>query len=277
MENNDTDIRFGYSIAKFISEVATVESNIGHREDGLTVIGLMIDRTYNPVHILSSSYKEKVEDNIFNKSAKENLLAYLDKYDKNKESLLDKLEKLNRKELLLLPIKPKYEFTVEHKIGNNKIKKDCTIDIVQWKINKDTNQIYCELISDEDDLNKSRLKVGVDKYNKEYWVKDIEGNVVINDTYFKNHELISINRLGYVNTIVVNGKNGDSIIIDNTYIMYKKGDTLDIIGAWDKFDNLIIDEEHKKIKQLDIYKSIEKSIPYIAQHRVYIAPYKLTH
>ena len=280
MEHNNIEEKFGYSVARFINEVMAIESDIGHKtDDGLTVVGIIVSDSNNYTKILSNK-GINLDDKIFNDTSKKALKAYLKKVGITSNELLKKIEEINNKELLLLPIKPDYNCTIEHTVNSNvveRVKTDSTVEFIKWKFNSDTKSLDCKIISNGSFLNNERLKVNLDEYNKSYWVKDIEGNVVQNETYYKNHELVHINPRGYVNTIEVKDTDGNILIIDNTYIYYKNNDNLEIIGYWNKFDHLVIDKKYTDIKDNKLYKEIEKSIPYIAQHRVYIAPYILTH
>lgn len=267
----DKETRLAYGVAKFIREVQTAETNIGHKTaDGLTQIGLILGRGGTPVTLLSEKEIEIKHTPMFNWGTSEIVHRYLEEYDKDSKKLvIDKMNKLNSFELVFMPIKPKHKFVTSER-ARAKSKLQYTIDFVRWHINKETNLMECIIGSDIDIITDKITKVSLSDYNKKYWLSHIIGNIKERTEC----NLIQFNRYGCIDTVRVADNKNQELIIDNAYMILKQGDTFDIVGRWVR-NKLQLDPEYKYIEDLNLYKEIAPHLPYISQHKTYIAPYIL--
>lgn len=297
----DSDIRLGYSIAKFIREVDTAESNIGKLSEGSTngpryllTTGMQLDMAGNPIHILGDSKTASLDAvDKFKQIRGKRAAAYLKEYIKDSrcndgEELVQRLVDIEGSKCLILPIKPKMacEILVDEEDLDSRAEKlpdtdsttrkkgrlkSTSIEIIKWATNKETRKLECFILTDVlDGTSGKRGKISIEEYGKRLFLTDIERSTKsISD---EGHKYIEITRHGYIKTIKILNKLGNGIIIDNSF-MYSIGVERDTpIAYWNSRNEFVGEEAFHKIEKTTLYKEIKKNINYIAQHRRYIAP-----
>lgn len=289
-------IRLGYSLARFLREVDTVQSHIGEStasgpiEPGapkfLLKTGLQIDTTGTPVDILGdlsvSVERTKKFNTIKGKAPMTLIKDYIANSDEaDGKELIQRIWDLESSKLLITPIKPKMacEVMVESsdeepraEDGKKKTRlKSSTVAMVKWTTNKEKNILECVVTTDVlDGMSGKRAKVSIEEYGKKIFLTDIERSKKSSDN--ECYKFIQISRHGYIKTIRVTNKMGHGLIVDNTFLYSVIEDKVLPIAYWDNRGELVGSEILAGIEKTPAFKLIKKNIQYIAQHRRYIVP-----
>lgn len=279
----------GYSLAKFLHEVDRVESSIGElvkasskKGDYLLVTGMQVDSAYNPARILGSAQSGISRAKKFSNPWGVSTSSLLRDCCKiagipNEAELGAELTALESYKMLLTPIKPgmQCEVYVEEPTsdgqGTTLKKKHSVIEYIKWATNSETKQVECFIITEVIEANANkRARVAIEDYGKLLLLTDLERS--LSATAEKAHKLVHMTNFGAIQPIEVTTGKGNSLVLDNTYLYSVTFDQAMIVASWEG-TKLVGDKEFQRISKNSLYKLIQDYLPYIVQHRKYIAPY----
>lgn len=166
------------------------------------------------------------------------------------------------------------EIVRSKEIESNGIERSVDIEKVSWEINKTTGQLECSILTDViEGTGGKRVRASIEEYGETMLLGVIE-NTIMPTTGAEKRKFIQISRFGYIKPIQMTLKNKAHIIIDNNYMYEIMPEGVKVIGFWDTKNRLTLLNGVPKDK-IDKNKELVDSLGYIAQHRRFIAPYKL--
>jgi len=273
----------GKALVDFISRVDMIETKIGEyrsrEKDGpldLVVHGHQLYDLNTPSWLLTDISTTLDATSKFETVFGKNPIQLINNYGaknglKTEEikEVTDKINKLNKNKLIILPFKPHTPCSIDVETDSIKQKKrDSKIVYIKWVTNKQTYKLNCEIAFEfESDTNKKIYKLPITDYINKFRLSSLEMQA---KSTGHDSSLIKITDHGMIKPIAI--KDGNNIVaIDGTYVYSTiNGDTR-ILGYWDKMDNLVMNVETKS----PAYKKIQDNINYIKNHKKYIAPYLL--
>lgn len=279
-------IHAGKTLADFINRVDMIETRIGEyssrEKDGpkdLIISGHQLYDLNNPSWLLTDIKTTLDASNKFNslydKTATQLVSLYCNKVGMTKEEINeinDKIKRLNKNKLLILPFKPHTACNIDIDLdGEKQKKKDSKIAYLKWTTNKETYKLNCEIAFEvSTSFGTSTYKIPITDYIKRFRISqmDIQAKGKSHDA-----SLINITDAGIIKPIVIK-ESGKTIAVDGTYVYYTLNNDTRIIGRWNSSNKLVIDAD-KKIMNTKAIEKILDNESYIKNHKRYIAPYML--
>lgn len=270
----------GKALVDFINRVDMIETRIGEyssRERNtrydLVVSGHQIHDITSPSWILTDI------DTILDASSKfadvdgKTPLQIVNSYGKHVglkstdiKDINDKIKKINKNKLIVLPFKPHTSCSIDYTVGNNTEKnKEAEITYLKWTTNKETHKLECIINFAVHGATTTNIKMDIKEYMNKFKLSQMDINVKSNK-YDKR--LIKVSDYGIFHPVVVKEKSVE-IAIDGTYMYCANGDDVQIIGYWDANDKLKIIKELKA----KAFLKIKDNADYIKRHKKYMAPY----
>ena len=242
----------------------------------LIVTGMMIDRVEgkrdNPISkLLGSTDKTFSKQPVFHKYLDNGVAdlfkEYLDeKYNSNaekvvnyKKEILERLIKLQKGEVFILPV------SVDRKvdyIDKGEVNTGVIIRI-DYRIDKETCGIKTSIKIK--DWNYSIVEKRFNSFCKDWWVRGIEHGCIEAD-----RNLIEMSDNGVVKPINMN----NNIIIDNLYIYKNRGSKFEIIGKADKDGYKLHGLREEELKEKEVQK-LRKNLTYLSHMQRVIGVYGL--
>lgn len=216
--------------------------------------------------------------NNFDESISLILKHYLDVLDLDqevKDDLVNKLKDINKKKLLIIPIKPKSVCKITYTLDNVKETRVLSkVKYLKWNTNKATFELECTVAfeSASNGVEKT-VKIPLTEYCRsilpeklEYW----------NGIGTANKSLIEMTNLGMIKPIEI-ADGFQSIIADGTYIYWIHNGQASVIGEWNQqTGGLVISPDAlKTLQKTDLFKAFTDNLALISGHRRLIAPYNL--
>lgn len=269
----------GKALVNFLNNADMINTNIGdyksRNNDGvqdLVVSGYQVWDEGAPSWLLTgisttldASPKFK---NIYSKTPNQVVKAYCESAGISKEEtneLIDKIQRLNKNRLLVLPFKPRTQFTTD--IGRDSKTVETTISSVKWSTDKDTFRLNCVITFKFPDANgkENHCKYSITDYIDKFKMSSLEMH-----SKDEKHDkrLIKVTDHGIFKPIALREDNM-IVAIDGTYMYTTINGNTHIIGYWDDKDNLVI---NSNIKSAAI-KKIKDNVGFLKNHRRFIAPY----
>lgn len=271
----------GKALVDFINRVDMIETRIGEYESSkrggkldLVTDGHLIFDVDSPNWLLTDINTtldaSSKFNSLFDKTAFQLANIYCTKIGMNKDEVTEvtnKITKINKNKLLVLPFKPHTQCNIYVDAeGNKHAKRDAKIRFIRWVTDKQTYKLICEIGFEVPSApGKTDCRILVTDYIDKFRLSSMDIQAKNNK---QDDSLIKVTNYGMIKPIVVRDKNVD-IAIDGTYMYCTiNGDTR-IIGYWDANDkiNITIDTKSKAINK------IMDNINFIKNHKKYIAPY----
>lgn len=280
-------IHTGKALRDFLDNVDMVETIIGDYSSStkggkqdLVYSGYQMFNLNEPINVLTAIKTQlDVTDKFaraYDKTAFQILKEYLNEIKEDKSisaELLDKLVKLNKNRLIIVPIKPHSECRLNN-INNDEELEDQQGKILylKWSTNQETHKLECKVaIKFEGKINDKVYKFDISEYNDKFRLSALDVKMLGNK---QKNKFIKMHRYGIIHPIeIVDGNY--SIIVDGTYIYYCIANRDTIIGQWNTNGSIDIAIKGNNILKSKAYEKLKKNIEFIASHRKYIAPYKL--
>ena len=206
----------------------------------------------------------------FDKNAVQILKSYyseIDESDSSSEEAIDKLNKINKNKMLIIPFKPGINCTVDVELEEHKFTRDMQIEMIKWATDKNTAKLKCSILFKNPHVLGGKVyTLPIVEYLNKFRILNIsmQGKASKSDT-----DIIKITDCGIFKPIQFNC--GDSsVAIDGTYVYSITKGTTTIIGEW-RNDDLIIETPLKN----KAYKKLIQKKDTIMAHRRYMAPYNL--
>jgi len=274
----------GKALYEFINRVDMIETRIGECESrekngpqDLIVSGHQLFDLNNPSWLLTDikttlDASNKFKD-LYGKNPVQLINCYGDKAKLNKDDIndtIDKIKKLNRNKLIVLPFKPHTQCNVDIDTETDKQrKKDCKITFLKWTTDKETYKLNCEICFNiPGAFGQTTYKLPITDYITKFRISQIDMQAKSKD---HDDSLIQMTQSGIIQPIAI--KNGhETLAVDGTYVYLTSNSDTRIIGYWNEKDELLIDSKLVNSKMLN---KIKNNKNYIANHKRYIAPYML--
>lgn len=278
--NNYCSIHAGKALVDFLNRVDMIETRIGEyssRTRGgdldLVVYGHQLHELNSPSWLLGNisitldaSNKFK---SVFDKTPVQIINNYCsDSGISNEEvkEIINKLTKLNKNKLIILPFKP---HTVCNLTTEDGELKDMAIKYIRWETDKTTYKLNCVIcFHSEKDSNKQIYKFPVTDYIDKFRLSSLEIQAK-SSGYDKS--LIKITDYGIIKPIEIEDK-GQIIAIDGSFVYSVINGATRVVGYWDENDNLVFNVDTGKSKA---YKKIIDNTNFIKHHKKYMAPYMM--
>lgn len=278
----------GEALTKFLSNIRTIETNIGEYRKSyqvdlgnMIVTGVEVHQHQNNVDRLSpisSSLEVNYKFNsLYDKSPLQLLKYYLSisNIDRDEQSkLIERLRNImNNKEII-------YIFKVGEDVLCNigtgsKKHKDAkgSLECLVFDVNRDINKFETTLYISQTKLGKASgiYKFNIEDYGTKFKICGIEDALRSSNI---DREVIRVSRFGYIKPIELQYKNS-RLAIDCYGEYYVSRGKIYVVGRW--VGNKLIEADKFKefIKDNKMYKYLKKNFDYIQKHVNYIAPYKL--
>lgn len=209
--------------------------------------------------------------NLFGKNPSQLITAYGNSVGMNKEEiaeLVDKLAKLNKNKLLVLPFKPHTNCNIDIEVDGNQIKKkDVKISSLRWHTSAEKYKLLCEVAIEVDSpFGKKIHRQPIVKYLETWSLSAIDMQAK-GDKHDNN--VIKITDHGIIKPLAIISDN-NTVAIDANYVYLTTNNDTRIIGYWDANDKLIISDTKSAA-----CKKILDNLNFIKSHKKYMAPYLL--
>ena len=278
-----TEGQVGRALVRFVSGIETTETKIGEyssrklgtRPD-LVFYGHQIYDLNSPTWLLADistilDGKNKFKG-AFNKTAFQLASGYCKQAgmdEAESKEIINKLTKLNKNKCLAVPIKPHATCSIDYEAnGKAEKKKDANVSYIKWVTDKQTYQLKCTVAFEVDNgMNKSTVVMPITDYLDKFRLKQMDFQTKITKS---NAHLLKMTDYGIIKPLVFKSRDTE-IAVDGTYVYYKVGGLIQIIGYWDNQGKLVM---NSSFKSQAIDKIVDNKV-LIANHRKYIAPYLL--
>lgn len=273
------------ALARFISEVDTLDTKIGEFREGskigpkyLKVTGIMMGEMEHDISDIlmdanmtldmSSKFKD-----IGDKTSVMIMNDYIEDFKpENGEELLEKLRDIVSNKKVIMPIKVKTycQVTLESNDKTKLIKRNTRVYALKWSVNPETSLMESYVLTEPvDTLTNKRAVVNITDYCKKLTLIDIERSC--SDANVKSKDIIEMNRFCIIKPIRFKGKKMN-FVIDNSFLYYVDNGSLVPIAYWDSRDKLVGKEVFNEVTKTKDYKEVKKYLAYIEKHRKYIGP-----
>jgi hypothetical protein len=190
--------------------------------------------------------------------------------------LISRLKDLQSVRAVLLPFRPKKDCIVygADKVTGADIRT--SIEYVKWTIEPSTYRVKGEIITLggenaawAQEGGTTRHKIEFKDYGTKFRMSGIEQSTTSDKV---RRECIKVAPDGMIHPIIFkDAKNNLAIDSTGLYMAYINEEVL--IGTWKNNAIEILESVKKSIQQMPAYKELAPSIPYIAAHSRFIAPY----
>ena len=271
------------ALIDFIDRVDTVETKIGDfssREKGgysdLVVSGHQMWSLSDQSWLLTDISTSMDITSKFNTLNGKNPLLLISNYaskfgipKQEATEWADKINKLNKNRLLILPIKPGTPCNLDTDMDGRQIKKkECNVAYIKWTTNKENCKLECTVgFQYEAATGKTTVKLPLHTYIDKFKMSSIE---MQGKTEKHDPSVIQMTDYGIIRPIEVT-YGAVKMAIDGSYMYCSINDELHIVGYWDNNGNLVSTIKSKS----KAYDKIKDNINYIKSHRKYMAPYLL--
>lgn len=271
----------GKALENFINNIDTVESRIGDYEKrnkngktDLVVSGHQLWDLKSASWLLTDISTTLEASQKFKSVYDKTPLKLLEEYcnfsgmsEEDTKETLNKLQKINKNRLLIIPFKPREHCRIDIDIPKVKDKnKEGQIYFIKWTTCPETFKLLCTIgISTDGASSKQIHRYNITDYLDKFRLSDLDVKAAGNKG---DKSLIQVTNHGIIKPIEFTEGNV-KIAIDCTYLYMTFNNVTSIIGYWDDKEDLIItkDVDYKSIKK------IKTNISKIKIHRKYIAPY----
>jgi len=277
-------IHTGKALYDYIAGIDTVETKIGEyshmynkSNKELIYSGYKVFELSEPIHILSPIDTEIIVSskfaNVHDYTAFQLLKEYINYANIDKEEadyVVNKLSKLNKNKLLIIPIKPHSECRLNEDIDDVTLDKTGKVHYIDWNTNKETHKLECTVaIKFGGKIADKIYKYNISDYNDKFRISSLDVKMIGSKT---KNKFIKMNEYGMIHPIEV-ACNDFSIIIDGTYLYCKYMNRSTIIGQWGPNNSIEKKDGNTELFKSKVFDQIRKNMDYITSHLKYIAPY----
>lgn len=278
------DYEMGRVLAYYISNIDTLESNIGEFKGSLRgrgveyrVIGHQVTSKEADMDILATldtniEIADKFKGNK-DKTAFQILKCYLDTIDDEnktyKESIIEKFKEIGANKRLIVPFKIDDECTYVHKSREEQTK----ISSLLWSMDKQESKFKARVLMKTVNATGIEVtqKLDFEEYGTKFKLSALE-RVLKTSNIDRN--LIKVDRFGMIHPIVIKDKN-IKIAIDCLNVYVVVDDEVSIIGKFNSNGELQESKIAQSLSKHKAYKHLKTNLGYISKHLRFIAPYGL--